>query len=210
MRSSRYNVPTMLDSGSVALVNTLHDTVVELPPDGWNRVRTVGTTEDDDVDGLLQAGGFLVDDRVDELALVLDAQARTRVDLGRLELTVTPTVACNLRCGYCPEIDKRSRSMDELDEERVLEFATARLKDASSLFVTWFGGEPLLRPDPLLRMSARLARLCTFRGVAYGSCVITNGTLLDDDLAGRLRRAGVHAARITIDVSFHYGPDRNS
>ena len=173
--------------------------MVELAPDDWVRVQGDGTSHDDGLDAVLAAGGFLVDEGCDELALVLDAQARTRSATDRLELTITPTVACNLRCGYCPEVDKRSRSMDELDEQRVLEFATARMAHARSLFVTWFGGEPLLRPDPLVRMSARLARLCTFRGVSYGSCVITNGTLLTEDMARDLRKAGVHAARITID-----------
>jgi uncharacterized protein len=67
------------------------------------------------------------------------------------------------------------------------------------LFVNWFGGEPLLNLDVLVYLSKRIRNIAEHRGAAYGSYVVTNGSLLTSPVADRLVEAGVDRAQVTLD-----------
>lgn len=106
-----------------------------------------------------------------------------------LTCSVLPVrVACNLRCPFC--FSKSSVSAlrhdpadwDRLDVDSYFEFA--RERGATRLVITG-GGEPLLRPDDVVRLVSRGKRY--FDEVAC----FTNGTYLSSDLAARLADAGL-------------------
>lgn len=205
MKLSRYTVAVERNETTTTLFNTYHQTFAHLATEMWDRLRSSEPLHRSAVGaagelwtGLAEAG-FLVDDGIDELEQVIVAQHHARRDESRLELTIAPTMACNLGCGYCTELHKRPTSMSLDDQDRVVEFVAGRLDGVKELQVCWFGGEPLVRPAPILRLSRKLISLCAFRGIAYRASVITNGTLLSDDLARELRSLQVRTARVTID-----------
>jgi len=111
------------------------------------------------------------------------------------------TRACNLACAHCYlDASRRSRNArEELDTAaacRVVE-QVAALAPGAMLVLS--GGEPLLRRD-----LATLVQEAVARGLA--PVIGTNGTLLNERLAGRLRLAGATGVGISLDsagAAFH-------
>lgn len=111
------------------------------------------------------------------------------------------TRACNLACAHCYlDASRRSRNArDEMDTAaacRVVE-QVAALAPGAMLVLS--GGEPLLRRD-----LATLVQEAAARGLA--PVIGTNGTLLNERRAGRLRQAGATGVGISLDsagAAFH-------
>jgi heme b synthase len=101
------------------------------------------------------------------------------------------TRSCNLACVHCRASSVLGPYEGELDTARCL-----RLLDEIAAFsqpvIILTGGEPLLRPD-------------IFEIAAYGDSkglrmvMATNGTLVDDATAGKIRDAGIRRVSISID-----------
>ncbi|MCM8803558.1 MAG: radical SAM protein [Candidatus Omnitrophica bacterium] len=100
------------------------------------------------------------------------------------------TKQCNLKCAHC-SISAGSAGKDELSTEEGLSF----IEDVANLGPVKFvftGGEALLRKD-------------IFELIEYATSlnmqveVATNGTLIDDNVAKRLKNAGVYEVAISMD-----------
>jgi cyclic pyranopterin phosphate synthase len=121
--------------------------------------------------------------------LVTPKETATWQDCRFMTCSVLPVrVACNLQCPFCFSKSSVSALLaDKVDWSR-LDVASyyrfARERGATRLVITG-GGEPLLRPDDVVRLVA-LGREF-FDEVAC----FTNGTYLTPDLALRLRDAGL-------------------
>ncbi|HLB26526.1 MAG TPA: radical SAM protein, partial [Dehalococcoidia bacterium] len=101
------------------------------------------------------------------------------------------TRRCNLYCMHCYAEAKDRAFPGELTTEDGF-----RLIDDVAGFgsptIIFSGGEPLMRPD-VQELSARASS----RGLR---CVLsTNGTLISDELAGRIREAGFAYVGISLD-----------
>ena len=100
------------------------------------------------------------------------------------------TNQCNLKCVHCyqdaEEVDERELSTAEA-KKMIGEIARAGFK-----IMIFSGGEPLLRPD-IYELVAHAAS-CGLRPV-FG----TNGTLITDEVAVRLKEAGAAAMGISVD-----------
>jgi 12,18-didecarboxysiroheme deacetylase len=101
------------------------------------------------------------------------------------------TARCNLACAHCYAAVGAAGNTRELDTREAL----ALLDDLAAFqcpVVLFSGGEPLLRPD-LPELVAHAVR----RGLR--AVVSSNGTLLDDAAANRLKAAGTTYVGISID-----------
>ena len=130
----------------------------------------------------------------------LDALGRIGCSVGGVSLTICPTMGCNFDCPYCFENHKAGK-MTEKTQNDVANLAE-RMLDASQnkvMFVTWFGGEPLLAPDVIENLSKRLMALCEKKGAEYSASIVTNGYLLTQENADILTRCGVKISQITLD-----------
>ncbi len=101
------------------------------------------------------------------------------------------TRRCNLRCSHCYALAQSGPSEYELDTAEAEAFLDD-LADFGSPVVLFSGGEPLARPD-----LPRLVAHATARGLR--AALSTNGILLDNDMAVRLKEAGLTYAGISID-----------
>lgn len=103
------------------------------------------------------------------------------------------TLRCNLRCAHC-YIDAREKaSKKELstDEGKLL---IDQIAEVSRPIIVLSGGEPLLRDDVF-----ELARYGTERGLRMS--MGTNGTLITDQTARKLKSAGIKKVAISLDSS---------
>lgn len=115
-------------------------------------------------------------------------------------LTICPTMGCNFDCPYCFEDHFAGKMSAEVQDDVVA--LAERMLDASGakdLHVTWFGGEPLLAPDVIESLSARLMALAEERDGKYLAGIITNGYLLTQKTVDMLAAAKVESAQVTID-----------
>ncbi len=106
------------------------------------------------------------------------------------------TKSCNLECIHCYANAAKRRFSGELTTAE----ARGMIDDLASFRVPALlisGGEPLVRHDIL-----DLAQYATGRGIRV--TLSTNGTLLDQETAARLRAIGVTYAGISIDGSEEY------
>jgi len=154
--------------------------------------------------GSLRENGIIVEDEKTEAAKVKDFFKQLKFDSSALpfEVTLLTTYACNFRCVYCFEESVREGVF--LDGPTAKKAAgwimrTAEQGGLKSVFVVYYGGEPLLNPGPVYRISERLTRWSHQTGTAFGFSIITNGSLLTPELVDRLLRVGLKEIRITVD-----------
>lgn len=101
------------------------------------------------------------------------------------------TSACNLRCIHCHATSGKPSPDDlDTDEARRLIDGLAEIKEFRTIVFT--GGEPLVRPDifELLRHS---------KDVGFSNILATNGTLIDEETAWKLKEHGVVCNAISLD-----------
>jgi radical SAM protein with 4Fe4S-binding SPASM domain len=73
------------------------------------------------------------------------------------KITIIPTWGCNLRCRHCVVIDKLERGSDsDLNCEQLVTFLEKFSVNAKLKRACFVGGEPLLRPDILLKLTKAL------------------------------------------------------
>jgi len=130
------------------------------------------------------------------VAIRRDTARRTRL-LRHPDLTYLfweATLRCNLRCGHCGSSCQGESPVRELETDELFAIldTIAEDFDASRIFVSITGGEPLLRPD-LFAVVRRMTDL------GLRSCIVTNGTLLGEREAACLVEAGMRTVSVSID-----------
>jgi AdoMet-dependent heme synthase len=101
------------------------------------------------------------------------------------------TRKCNLNCKHCYAQATEEAAPDELSTRE----AKALIDDLAEWgvrFLVLDGGEPLCRADFL-----EIASHASSKGIMTG--IGSNGTLLDRDVAGAMKRAGIQVVAISID-----------
>lgn len=105
------------------------------------------------------------------------------------------TVGCNLACAHCRRLEvSRELSRFDLTTDQAKAFIRA-LPQTGKPILVFSGGEPLMRPD-LFDLAAEAV------GVGLPIALATNGTIMNDELAARIRDVGFRRVSISFD-----GPD---
>ena len=200
LKYSRYNHLTQIpDEDAFVLVNFRTGALVRLGP-LQKAVFDQATELPESAKAIekFRRGGFLVN--YDELRH-MRTQAFLASGMGRaLGLTICPTLSCNFACPYCFE-EPRSGRMSQETQDALVEFAREEMETygMKNLYVTWFGGEPLLCPDIIESLSERFVKLTQDLGAEYRADIITNGWFLDEKNLRMLERAKVASMQITLD-----------
>lgn len=117
-----------------------------------------------------------------------DAMSELKSELRRVYWETT--AGCNLRCLHCRRVDT-SASPDELTTEE-----GKRLIDELATFgrpaLILSGGEPLFRKDIFLLASYACSKKLPV-------ALSTNGTLVDEETAKRIKDSGIYYASISLD-----------
>lgn len=144
----------------------------------------------------LRNAGILVEDRGDQIFqnLLKMQRLQNNYDNGVLLLTIAPTRACNFDCGYCYEQERKPIYMSEDTENELFAFIK-RYKRLTRLFLTWYGGEPLLCFSRICSLTEKITSL----EVPFGAMMVTNGYLLNAPVISKLSDLKIHTLQITID-----------
>lgn len=155
----------------------------------------------DEIDNRLVNTGICIQGFVDEDAVVQDLITHTLTnDYTSLRLIILPTRECNLRCVYCYE-NKRAEYMHDETVRNLIEAIKIYIveKHIKSLVIEWFGGEPLLSYELIIKISAELMSFCNDNYIDYSVLMTTNGYLLDKQRAEELLKYNLFSYQITID-----------
>jgi radical SAM protein with 4Fe4S-binding SPASM domain len=101
------------------------------------------------------------------------------------------TPKCNLKCIHCYSNSNTGRCDAELDTKQAKKLL-AEVLEVNAPVVLFSGGEPLLRTD-LFELMAEAKRL------KLRTVISTNGTLIDETTAGKLKDANLAYAGISLD-----------
>lgn len=94
---------------------------------------------------------------------------------------ILPTLRCNARCVYCYEEGREQSTMTPDNVERTLRYIIDTHR-REPIWISWFGGEPLLCPDIIDRICAGLQEA----GLEYRCGVVSNGSLITPAIVDKM------------------------
>lgn len=121
-----------------------------------------------------------------------------------LKIIILPTEKCNFRCVYCYEDHKEGYL--SINYEIIISFIKSQIVSENSyksLNIMWFGGEPLLRYEEIIKFNERVKKLCFEEGIFFFSSITTNGYLLNTMKFNKLLESGIRTYQITLDGDQH-------
>ncbi len=118
-----------------------------------------------------------------------------------ISYVIAPTLSCNLNCFYCFENGYRNRTiMSDKTLYDVADYILSRTNGVKNIHVGWFGGEPLIAYDKIIKFSEYLIPQLMKKQINYTAGMISNGVLLTNDKAKTLfESCGLKNIQITID-----------
>ena len=133
-----------------------------------------------------------------QIRLAPTSAAPTQEKYVPLVLSWNVTLRCNLKCSHCYINAKESKLPDELSTDAA-KMLIHQITEVSRPLLILSGGEPLLRDDIY-----EIIRYGADRGLRMG--MGSNGMLIDDEVAGKLKDAGMWTVAISLDSS---NPERH-
>ena len=207
MKQSIYNM--FIDTGhdSEKIIYNTYSTALSVLNREFEYVyENIGELDMDDNENLekvmlLKDNGYVVDDDIDEFNRICVEERLSRYNKETLDLTIAPTLSCNMDCPYCYE-DKKAKFMSSEVIDKLIDFVKNKINNSKlkKVNVVWYGGEPLLCVDIIKKISAELITICNNNSIKYASGIVTNGVLLNKEVAEILvKECSITSAQITID-----------
>lgn len=114
---------------------------------------------------------------------------------------VVLTLDCNLACRYCFEGTRKGRFyMSAETADDFVDFVKAyNFEGKDEINIVFYGGEPLLNTDIILRISEKLGAFAQSNEINYSFSFVTNGTLLTARSVEKLKPLGLDSAAVTLD-----------
>lgn len=190
MKKSRYNIFVDLEEQLLAF-NSKTLALLEFDRDFFNKFNNNDINEEEK--NILLEMGFLIKDD-NELEYLEYIYNKKKFSKDSLNLTIKLTNDCNLRCKYCYQEHKKNKlSMNDTDT--LIKFIKKQLEEYKSVNIHWFGGEPLLNINPLLKVEEFLVS----NNIKGNSDITSNGYLLNQKIMNNLKKTRISSFQITLD-----------
>ncbi|MBC7083278.1 MAG: SPASM domain-containing protein [Firmicutes bacterium] len=206
---SRYNFVFPRDNGKALAYNAVTNSLAEIDEDVEAALRNPSTlskmvtmalegNREKDILSKLEAGRFIIPQTLDEIDYMRVMYDQSKFATSSLGLTIAPTLDCNFRCTYCYERHRVEHMTPEV-EAALVDFVKRMMRPVRFLNVTWYGGEPLLALDGIIRLSREFMQLCDKHSCEYSASMITNGYLLNPGIIPSLKEIKVRTVQVTLD-----------
>lgn len=197
---SKYNILSKSEKYGYLLFNTMSLAFIRINEqdiDMWKKLRETpdSYTNFQNYDFLIKAR-ILVDDQEDDLYVYLADVLKNRYNSSDMALTILPTRGCNFGCIYCYEQDRPNVLMNEQTEKAIVKFVCSN-SNLKRLSVVWYGGEPLLNFDSMVRLTKMFKQL----NIEYSAKIVSNGYLLTKEKADLMKDLAIRNIQITFDGS---------
>lgn len=197
---SKYNILSKSEKYGYLLFNTMSLAFIRINEqdiDMWKKLRETpdSYTNFQNYDFLIKAR-ILVDSQEDDLNVYLADVLKNRYNSSDMALTILPTRGCNFGCIYCYEQDRPNVLMNEQTEKAIVKFVCSN-SNLKRLSVVWYGGEPLLNFDSMVRLTKMFKQL----NIEYSAKIVSNGYLLTKEKADLMKDLAIRNIQITFDGS---------
>lgn len=197
---SKYDILSKSEKYGYLLFNTMSLAFIRINEqdiDMWKKLRETpdSYTNFQNYDFLIKAR-ILVDNQEDDLNVYLADVLKNRYNSSDMALTILPTRGCNFGCIYCYEQDRPNVLMNEQTEKAIVKFVCSN-SNLKRLSVVWYGGEPLLNFDSMVRLTKMFKQL----NIEYSAKIVSNGYLLTKEKADLMKDLAIRNIQITFDGS---------
>lgn len=148
----------------------------------------------------------LVEEGEDELLEIRSENKANVQNSTELYTVIQPSANCQLGCYYCGQTHTKSYLSEQLFEpllERIERKASTG--KFNSLYMGWFGGEPLMALPQIRKLTPRLKEIAATYNMSYGANMTTNGMSLKSGIFEELvRDLGLKKIEITLDGIAQY------
>jgi len=159
--------------------------------------------------------GVLVSENINEIQEAInddnDSYERIRTKDNFIDLTVCPTLHCNLKCTYCYETyygdslnygimnQSVQRKVIEAYEKHCIRNSINKNKQKTTDSITWYGGEPMLHMDVIQNIQTEINKLAKNHNRRIRNSITTNGILLNNKNQEILRKVKIRDIQVSID-----------
>ena len=144
---------------------------------------------------------FFVEDSFDDnkyLNYYLKNKQYCSTNLG---LSIIPNYSCNLKCEYCfGKYDYCRGNTNYKNVHNIIDWVgqLQEIFPRRDVSIVYTGGEPLLQKELFIELASGIKNACK-KSKSLTQSIITNGTLLDDELFNFLKVTGFTSIQITLD-----------
>ncbi|MEF2968168.1 radical SAM protein [Paenibacillus sp. M1] len=202
-KPSRFNAQSESDDGGLMLYNSYTGALASFGPEERSQVlewlrpaAPIPEPAPPLYAGLIEQG-FLVKGETDEMRRALFLHQSIHAQ-DTMHLVLLVTEACNFRCNYCYEYFPRASMRQEVIEG-LEAYVRDRAKSLNHLTISWHGGEPLLVPHIIERLSRSFMASCEQSGAGYSAEMSTNGYYLTRERFEQMLDLNVGRFMVTLD-----------
>jgi uncharacterized protein len=149
----------------------------------------------------LKKGNFIVPKYENEIETLYRKRNDIIESSTMIGLQILPTLKCNFRCIYCYEnLNNSDEFMAKEVMDAIIENFKKTMKSTTRyLYISWYGGEPLLATEQISYLSNLFIDICDENNIQYFSHITTNGYLLNRQNVDLLIKLRIKSLQITID-----------
>lgn len=201
LKHSIYNIVTKYNDQNL-IFNTKKGYLITLDNSNYDKFCDLKEITDEDTITSLKSYGFITNKENDELLELKLNHSIAKFDTKNLFLTIQTTNDCNFSCPYCYQSHEKLKLDD--DKLNILKkFISNKISEGvTDIHIHWFGGEPLLNSDCILKLEEYLVELKqeTNNKLKIENSITTNGYLLNKDLILKIsEKTNIKSFQITID-----------
>lgn len=197
VKTSKYNLIVKNGINSFIIHNMLSKNTILI---NNKELKLLKSLEDPVFNSKMIEYGFLVAENTDETQVALKENVDACNDMSYMNITLIPSFGCNLKCKYCYQNGAKTNKMSEESQEGFIRFIKKRLIDlkCNSLHLSWFGGEPLMFSDIVIKISKTLKNFCEQNFINFSCSISTNLTLFNEELIETFKDINVTRIETTL------------
>lgn len=193
MELSRYNIIKTIGEDTWVF-NAYSMAFIKINTDEWLRaIENIRRGNSPNVEALISAG-IVVDSSDKQLLMYKYMVYNHMFKKADNFFYIAPTMRCNMKCYYC--FEGNNKTGEPMSDETISQFVDFLvLSRINQINIVWFGGEPLLEYNTILKICDRLQS----NDIEYRSSIITNGTLLTSTKLKTISKLNLDFIQISID-----------
>ena len=188
MKVSYYNIYVEEDK-CIICYNTISDSFALVSKADFVKLRTDLSVLKENSSRVYEAlveKGFIIADEVDEFGLLEQEYNKQVHHSSSYEMTILPTLDCNLRCWYCYEKHKVGSRFQVDVPDKIIKHIEHVFQERSyldTLSVSLFGGEPLLYfKEELYPLLSKLKEVVEGMGKNANFFFVTNAVCITEEM----------------------------
>lgn len=155
---------------------------------------------DQETKKILIKNGFVIEEDRDEYAEIKYMYEKKYYDKTFFNIVLVPSLSCNFSCPYCFEKDlKCGKENTKSYFSTLKKFAKRNFKNYRCVQISLFGGEPLLFAKEFIEFLNWVKKDALNNNYKYFTSIVTNGSLLTENILENLLNHDLRMLQITID-----------